>query len=56
MGVFSFLIPTILINKFYSAEYAGYYDLSKMVLSIPLALIAGSVANVLLQRFSENGS
>jgi len=53
MGVFSFLIPTILINKFYSAEYAGYYDLSKMVLSIPLALIAGSVANVLLQRFSE---
>jgi O-antigen/teichoic acid export membrane protein len=53
MGVFSFLIPTLLINKFYSAEYAGYYDLSKMVLSIPLALIAGSVANVLLQRFSE---
>jgi len=53
MGVFSFLIPTLLINKFYSAEYAGYYDLSKMVLSIPLALVAGSVANVLLQRFSE---
>lgn len=53
MGVFCFLVPTILINKFYSSEYAGLYDLSKMVLSIPLALIAGSIANVLLQRFSE---
>lgn len=52
MGVFSFLVPALLINKFYSSEYAGYYDLSKLVLSIPLALIAGSIANVLLQQFS----
>ena len=52
MGVFSFLAPALFINKFYSSEYAGYYDLSKLVLSIPLALIAGSIANVLLQQFS----
>ena len=52
-GAFSFLIPAIFINKFFNSEYAGYYDLSKLVLSIPLALIAGSIANVLLQRFSE---
>ncbi|MCD4705017.1 oligosaccharide flippase family protein [bacterium] len=53
MGVFSLLAPTLIINKFFSSEYAGYYDLSKLVLSIPLALIAGSIANVLLQHFSE---
>ena len=52
-SVFSLLVPTLMINKFYSTEYAGFYDLSKLVLSIPLALIAGSIANVLLQRFSE---
>ena len=56
MGVFSLLVPTLIINKFFSSEYAGYYDLSKLVLSIPLALIAGSIANVLLQHFSEKKS
>ncbi len=53
MSAFSFLVPALLINKFFDATYAGFYDLSKMVLSIPLALVATSVANVLLQRFSE---
>ena len=53
LNVFSIMIPVLLINKFFSSEYAGYYDLSRLVLSIPLALIAGSIANVLLQRFSD---
>jgi O-antigen/teichoic acid export membrane protein len=42
-----------MINKFYSAENTGYFDLSKLLLSIPLALIATSISNVLLQRVSE---
>lgn len=53
MKAFSYLMPVILINKFFSSEYTGYFDLSKLVLSIPLSLIAGSFANVLLQRISE---
>lgn len=53
MKAFSYLMPAIFINKFFSTEYTGYFDLSKLVLSIPLSLIAGSIANVLLQRISE---
>jgi O-antigen/teichoic acid export membrane protein len=53
MGACSFLLPTIYINKFYSSDYTGYFDLSKLVLSIPLALVASSVSRVLLQQVSE---
>jgi O-antigen/teichoic acid export membrane protein len=53
MSACSYLLPAILINKFYSAEFTGYFDLSKLLLSIPLALIASSISNVLLQRVSE---
>lgn len=52
MGAISTLLPTILINKYYSSEFAGYYDLSKLVLSIPFALVATSLSNVLLQNIS----
>lgn len=54
MSACSYLLPAVLINKFYSSEQAGYFDLSKLLLSIPLALIATSLSNVLLQRLSEN--
>lgn len=53
MSACSYLLPAIMINKFYSAEITGYFDLSKLLLSIPLALIASSISNVLLQRVSE---
>lgn len=53
MSACSFLLPAIFINKFFSPEYTGYFDLSKLVLSIPLALIATSISNVLLQRVAE---
>jgi len=53
MSACSFLLPAILINRFYSAEYTGYFDLSKLLLSIPLALVASSVSSVLLQLVSE---
>ncbi|MCK5171736.1 MAG: oligosaccharide flippase family protein [Bacteroidales bacterium] len=49
----SYMLPAIFINKFFSSEYTGYFDLSKLVLSIPLALIATSISNVLLQRVVE---
>ncbi len=53
MSACSFLLPAVFLNKFYSAETAGYFDLSKLLLSIPLALISSSVSNVLLQSLSE---
>ena len=53
MSACSFLLPAILVNKYYNSEYAGYLDFSKMLLSIPLALVATSLSSVLLQRVSE---
>jgi len=53
MSSCSYLLPPIFINKFYSPETAGFFDLSKLLLSIPLAFIASSISSVLLQRISE---
>ena len=53
MSSCSYLLPPIFINKFYSPETAGFFDLSKLLLSIPLAFIASSFSNVLLQRIAE---
>ncbi|MEI6048932.1 MAG: oligosaccharide flippase family protein [Bacteroidota bacterium] len=53
MSACSFLLPVILLNKFFSSEITGFFDLSKLLLSIPLALISTSISNVLLQSISE---
>lgn len=53
MSSISYLLPVILINKFFSSENAGFFDLSKLLLSIPLALVASSLSSVLLQKISE---
>lgn len=50
------LLPFIFINKLYSTEDVGYLDLSRLVLSIPLALIAVAVSQVIFQQvtFKKN--
>lgn len=53
MSSCSYLLPPIFILKFFSSETAGFFDLSRLLLSIPMALIASSISNVLLQRVSE---
>lgn len=53
MSTCSFMLPPLFINKYYSAEFAGLFDLSKLVLSIPLALMSSSFSNVLLQKIAE---
>ena len=53
MSSCSYLLPPIFIIKFFSSETAGFFDLSKLLLSIPMALIASAISNVLLQRISE---
>lgn len=54
MSTASFLLPVVFINKFYTAEQAGYFDLTKLILSVPLALVAGSFSSVVLNRVSES--
>jgi O-antigen/teichoic acid export membrane protein len=53
MSSCSYLLPPIFINKFFSSETLGFFDMSKLLLSIPLAFVASSFSNVLLQRISE---
>lgn len=53
MSSCSYLLPPIFIIKFFSSETAGFFDLSRLLLSIPMALIASAISNVLLQRISE---
>lgn len=53
MSASSNLLPVIFINRFFSAHQAGFFDLSKLMLSIPLALVATSFSSVILQRGSE---
>lgn len=53
MSACSFMLPAIMINKFYSSAFTGYFDLSKLLLSVPLALISTSLSNVLLQSITE---
>lgn len=53
MSTCSYMLPPIFINKFFSSESAGFFDLAKLLLSVPLALVATSFSSVLLQRISD---
>jgi O-antigen/teichoic acid export membrane protein len=49
----SFMLPPIIINKFFSSESAGYFDLARVMLSVPIAFITASFSSVLLQKTAE---
>ena len=53
LNMFCLMIPTVFINIFYSQEVAGYFDLTRLVLIIPSALLTMSVGQVFLQLVSE---
>jgi len=46
-------LPILFINKFFSAKYSGYVDLTKLAIVAPLSLISASISQVLLQKISE---
>lgn len=50
----SYLLPVVFINKHYTSQQAGYFDLTKLILSVPLALVAGSFSSVVLNRVSDS--
>lgn len=43
----------ILIAMFYSEEIVGYFDLTRLVLAVPAAMITLSISQVLLQNVSQ---
>jgi lipopolysaccharide exporter len=53
MSTCSYLLPPIFINKYFSSETAGYFDLAKLLLSVPLAFVTASFSSVLLQKVAE---
>ncbi|MCK4662701.1 MAG: oligosaccharide flippase family protein [Bacteroidales bacterium] len=49
----SLLLPVIIINIIYTEKITGYFDLSRVLLTVPLALITTSLSNILLQNFAD---
>ncbi|MFO7977327.1 MAG: oligosaccharide flippase family protein [Bacteroidales bacterium] len=53
LNVVCLMAPLLFINKFYSTETAGYFDITRLVLIIPSALLTVSVGQVFLQNISQ---
>ena len=53
LNAFSLLVPVVFINKYFGADKAGFYDLSRLLLLTPIALLAGALSNIMLQRVTE---
>ena len=53
LNTISLLLPIFIINRFYSGVETAHFDLSRMVLAMPLALITASISQVLFQKLSE---
>lgn len=47
------VLPFLFINKFYSTETVGYVDLTRLVLSLPLAFISVTISQVFFQQITE---
>lgn len=53
LNTFSLMFPIIIVSFLFGNEITGQFDLSRVVLALPLALISVSVSQVYLQRISE---
>lgn len=47
------MIPVFVISSYYSIEISGSFNFSRIMLSVPFALIATSISQVLMQQISE---
>ena len=52
LNTISLTLPVFIISSFYGKFETGQFDLSRMVLALPLALISISLSQVFLQRIS----
>jgi len=53
LNVVSLLLPLFIINKIFSEQETGYFDLTRQILLVPMALISSSLSQVLFQRITE---
>lgn len=53
LNALTLAMPVFFINKFFSTEIAGYYDLTNLALVAPFSLISVTISQVLLQRLVE---
>lgn len=53
LNTVSLLLPVFLINSFFGGKTVSYFDFSRQILSIPLALVSLSVSQVLLKDIAE---
>jgi O-antigen/teichoic acid export membrane protein len=53
LNTLSFMLPVIIVNILYSQEITGFFDLTRQVLALPLALVSTSLSKVMLQDISE---
>jgi O-antigen/teichoic acid export membrane protein len=53
LNTLSLSLPVLIINHMYGSEVTGFFDLSRMCLALPLALISVSISQVLFQNLSE---
>jgi O-antigen/teichoic acid export membrane protein len=53
LNTISLTLPVFVISSFYGKYETGQFDLSRMVLALPLALISISLSQVFIQRISE---
>lgn len=54
MGTATIQLPVVLFTALFSSEIAGYYSLGHRILTLPMALIGSSVANVFLERAAKS--
>jgi O-antigen/teichoic acid export membrane protein len=53
VAVFATQMPLLFISKYFSPAEAGYFSLSNSLLNLPIAILAGAMAPVFLQKASE---
>ncbi len=52
LNTISLTLPVLIINEFYGDYQTGQYDLSRLILSLPMALISISLSQVYLQNMA----
>ena len=46
----SWQVPVLLLSSFFSTTIVGYYSLGMMMVTLPMSLIGGAIAQVFFQR------
>ncbi len=47
------MLPVFIISAYYSVEISGSFNFSRIILSVPFALISAGISQVLMQQVSE---